>query len=309
MKEKSRIRRLGFSLIEMMVVMGILAILIAALLPFLGGTTDSADCVKCKNNMKSLAMAMISCAQADDENGHFPAAGYYRSLTIDYNTNDPNKKRYYPHRSWILNKGNFSDLNATLKQVYMGSVPHFSDNDKDCREVVEHGAIWGATSASLGVYRCPVHVREFEKKYKRPPGWSYMMNQAFGYDREDGKAIGFCGQSIKGAIAGRGHDKVLMFAEIQGVDVNDTKNGVSLKAVTSGEGSDPVLEYTEDYDKMGFNHKIGKKQYGGNVAFTDGHVETFVLPRSMKLRELTQDLCQGVDAPRDGSYQPNNVDK
>ena len=67
MKEKSRIRRLGFSLIEMMVVMGILAILIAALLPFLGGTTDSADCVKCKNNMKSLAMAMISCAQADDE--------------------------------------------------------------------------------------------------------------------------------------------------------------------------------------------------------------------------------------------------
>ena len=308
-REKMRIRRLGFSLIEMMVVMGILAILIAALLPFLGGSTDSADCVKCKNNMKALAMAMISCAQSDDENGHFPAAGYYRSLTVDYNSDDRNKRRYYPHPSWISNKGNYSDLKRTLKEVYMGSVAHIADNEEDCREVVENGAIWGATGASLGVYRCPTHTREFDKKFKRPPGWSYMMNKTFGYDRADGKATGFCGKSIHNSINGRGHDKVLMFAEIQGIDVNDSKNNVSLKAVTSGDGADAVLEYGENYDVMGFNHKLGKKQYGGNVAFTDGHVETFVLPKSMKLKELTQDLCQGIDVPRDGSYEPNRVDK
>ena len=66
---------MGFSIIELMVVIGILAILIAALLPFLGGSSDSAEGVKCKNNMKNLALAVIACAQADDADGHLTAAG------------------------------------------------------------------------------------------------------------------------------------------------------------------------------------------------------------------------------------------
>ena len=306
--EKVRLhaRRKGFSIIELLVVIGILAVLIAALLPFLGGSTEKADCDKCKNNMKNLALAMISCAQADDRYGHFPAAGYYRTLRLSLG--DKDKRVYYPHRSWISNKGDIHRLNTTQSDVFMGSVVHFSDSEDDCRLAVTNGAIWQAVGASFDVFRCPIHERVFEKKNKRPPGWSYMMNQAFGYNREDGKPIGFCGQSIHNSISGRGHDKVLMFAEMQselpGVNLAD----LSLK-VASGNGTDAVLEYNENYDVIGFNHKLGKTKYGGNVAFTDGHVETIVMPKKMNLRDFTRHLCLGVDVPHDGSsYNVKDAD-
>ena len=311
-KIKSRIgRRMGFSLIEMMVVIGILAILIAALLPFMGGSTDGADCVKCKNNMKSLALAVISCAQADDVHGHFPSAGYYRSITIAVNTRDSNKKRYYAHRPWISCKaGDYKLLYQTTRDITAGSPSSafFTDSEETCRDVIEHGAIWSATGKTFGIYRCPIHEREFEKKNKRPPWWSYMMNKAFGYVDDTSKARQFCGKSIHDSFGGRGHDKVLMFAEVQGVEVNDKKNGISLK-VASGDGTDPLLDYDNKSDAMGFNHRVGKKQYGGNVAFADGHVETIIYPKSGRIQELTKDLCKGVDVPRDGSYAPNTVDR
>ena len=148
------------------------------------------------------------------------------------------------------------------------------------------------------------------------------MNQEFGYDRAEGKATGFHGSSIHNKItvatgtsgkredgsASRGHDKVLMFAEVQGVDLEDTQNNISLKAVKSGDETDAVLEYTKE--DMGFNHKVGKNKFGGNVAFTDGHVETIIMPTKMKIRDLTRYLCQGYDVPHDGrSYKPSDEDK
>ena len=102
--------------------------------------------------------------------------------------------------------------------------------------------------------------------------------------------------------------KVLMFAEVQGVDMEDTQNGISLTAVKSGDETDGVLEYAKE--DMGFNHKVGKNKFGGNVAFADGHVETVVMPTKMKIRDLTRYLCQGYDVPHDGSsYKPSDEDK
>lgn len=300
MKEKrSHARRMGFSIIELMVVIGILAILIAALLPFLGGSSDSAECVKCKNNMKNLAMAVISCAQANDL-GHFPAAGYYRTLGVD--TEGP---YYYPHNSWISNKG--KGLNSTVRKMDSGSIVHFKDSEDDCRDAIKNGVIWSATGASFEIYRCPIHVREFEKKNKRPPWWSFMMNQEFGYAEDNSKPKHFCGASIHGPFKGHNHDKVLMFAEVQGIDV-DVKTGkgrIKLEAVNSGDKTDAVLVYSQN-EVMGFNHKLGKNKYGGNVAFADGHVDTIGMPTDGSyIKDLTRYLCQGVDVPHDGSkYTP-----
>ena len=321
-KGKSFVRRTGFTMVEVLVVVGIIAILIAALLPFLGGSTESANCVKCKNNMKNLALAVISCAQADDVYGHFTAAGYYRTLEIHLGKSRGSRRYYYPHRPWISNKGDIRTLNSTVNTVYMGEKAHFTDLEEGYQIAITNGSIWTATGRSYEVYKCPVHAREFKKKNGRAPGWSFMMNQEFGYDRAEGKATGFHGSSIHNKItvatgtsgkredgsASRGHDKVLMFAEVQGVDLEDTQNNISLKAVKSGDETDAVLEYTKA--DMGFNHKVGKNKFGGNVAFTDGHVETIIMPTKMKIRDLTRYLCQGYDVPHDGrSYKPSDEDK
>ena len=149
------------------------------------------------------------------------------------------------------------------------------------------------------------------------------MNQEFGFNRDGKGQWGFFGAVLGHSItvstetsglrgekkqASRSPDKVLMFAEVQGVDLEDTQNNISLKAVKSGDETDAVLEYTKE--DMGFNHKVGKNKFGGNVAFTDGHVETIIMPTKMKIRDLTRYLCQGYDVPHDGrSYKPSDEDK
>ena len=309
-------RRFGFTIIELLVVIGIIAVLMGALIPLVGGSRDSALTAKCKNNMHALAQGVISVAQANGEYGHFPAAGMYRS--IDYKSRK--KKQYYPHRPWISNVGDVLMLNGTIGSVDLGAVAHFTGSDNDVRVAITNGAIWEAVN-SVDVYRCPAHANAYEKANNgRQPGWSYMMNQEFGFNRNNAGSLSFCGSSIKGTItvatdtagmrtesAQRGHDKVLLFAEIQGVDVSSE----NLRGIVSGGDfkSDAVLEYTKE--DMGFNHPVGKRKWGGNVAFADGHVDTIILPtKGMSRRDLTRYLCQGFDVPHDGrAYTPKAIDK
>ena len=319
-RSDSRKAHAGFTLIELLVVIGILGILLAALIPMVSGSRDSALCAQCKNNMKNLALGTISYAQANGEHGHFPAAGFYRSINPK-----SRKKSYYPHRSWISNKGVIQDLNKSTGSVLLGDVAHLTDSDLEICNAVTNGAIWFAAGSAFEVYRCPVHAREYGKKNNnRQPGWSFMMNQEFGYNQDGAGCISFFGASINGNItvstdssgkrskkkASRGQDKVLLFAEVQGIDVNDSRHGVTLKAVSgSGIETDAVLEYTQE--SMGFNHAIGKHRYGGNVAFADGHVDTIMMPtESSYIRDLTRYLCQGFNVPHDGRrYSPSSVDE
>ena len=279
------------------------------------------ESLQCKNNMHHLATAAISYVQANGEYGHFPAAGFYRTLDMRFR-----RKQYYPHRSWISNKGNISDLNRTLSDVYLGEVAHFSDAEDDCRTAVTNGAIWQATGQSLEIYRCPVHAREYERKYSRKPGWSYVMNQEFGYNWNNGKSVPFCGASINSPITvattasglrkdgtgSRSPDKVLMFAEVQAIDIQE-EGYDAIKSVSdvSGPESDAVLEYTKE--SIGFNHRTADGRYYGHVVFADGHVEEIFCPRigsPLNRFELTRALCQGVDVvydPKSGSYSVRPV--
>ncbi len=318
MKEKeSHPSRRGFTLLEMIVVIGILGILIAVMMPFLGHLRDGSKMTQCKNNMQNLAKAAITYANQRSENdGHFPAAGFYRSLAQKAG----HKVMYYPQRPWISNYGSPERLNNTISQPELGSVVHFTDTDDVGRFAVTNGAIWEAVDTSFEVYRCPVHASNYEKKKGRLPWWSYVMNQEFGFKRQENRTQGHFGPKSgkpitvskkanglrgKGNETSRSPDKVLMFAEVQGADVN--ADGVSLKTTTDGDKeTDAILEYAQN-EVIGFTHPMGKGRYGGNVAFADGHVETIVMPSSAEYhKRLTRYLCQGYDVPHDGSstYTP-----
>lgn len=323
-------RRAGFTMLEVVVVMGIIGILLAIMMPLLSGTRNSALTAQCKNNMKSIALGAIQFAQGNpDGPGHFPAAGFYRSL--DHKTLTPGRRRgkglsYYPRRSWISNYGNVNDLNESKSSAIMGDVVYFTSADEQIRRAITNGAVWRASGESYEAYRCPVHARAYERANGgRLPGWSYMMNQEFGYNRDSQNVIEFFGSNFGGNItvstdssaavdkgkkrkksASRSPDKVLMFAEVQGVDVSD--KSVTLKAVRGGMETDAVLEYPRE--SMGFNHPMGKGRYGGNVAFADGHVDTVILPKGTNPRDITRYLCQGFEIPHDGSkYTPPDLNE
>ena len=291
----------GFTLVELIVVVGIICILAGILIASFSGGIESARSAKCLTNMRNLAAACQTYGMA---NSHYPAAGSFEKLRIDEGRGDA-RKVFYEHGGWI--SWNSGQAYSSRPQSHVASSSWLTscyDDDEDrWRFALTNGVLWKYVSANSEVYVCPQHRIICQEKGANSPIWSYVMNSWFMWDDSMGSRAK--AESEYGREYGhvKNADKRLLFAEIpfyESKRPNERLGDVDFSAAPGTE-HDCTLQYTAKggHEIIGFNHLAGKAGLCAHVVFADAHTEKIMMPKGGmtidNARELTKFLCEGKD--------------
>lgn len=318
----------GFTLVELLVVIGIIGILSTVMMVSFGTNTASARAAQCMTNMHNLAQAVHASAM---EQGYYPLAGSTQWCEYGVDGQGKLQKTFHHHKGWISclcgdetsNENRFS--NSPHEQVKYELAQQFyepgSAEERNAHFCVTNGAIWAHCGRNLKNYVCPEHIRAFKKTGKLPM-WSYVMNSYFCWDTSAAKNPETSSQyAVRETGRIKNADRLLLFAEVPIVSLGDTQE---VQVDNNNELTDTVLQarYEEDFyknvyckemiadssgagnEQIGFNHQIGKGNYVAHVCFLDGHAEKIAFLGGMNqgsMKELTMWLCQGDTFAKEGA--------
>lgn len=303
----------AFTLIELIVVVGILAVLIGTLVAALSGGTDAARAARCLTNLKNLATACNSYAMASS---CYPLAGSVELRGLDRSSGSSGEisQKFTEAHGWLSWDSRGAYEGKTTSHVASGGWFTSAYNQEfDVRQhALTNGALWRYVSENSEVFVCPAHRKAMSKQN---PLWSYVMNERFGYDSSQGSQAKLYNPHIGYGRLSRA-DRILMFAELQFVE-NDKVH------VNTDQGpgfvNDCTLQYNHN-EVIGFNHPNGKRGLFAHIVFADGHVEKLMIPASPagagwsvgpgrgELEDLTEWLCKGEDVMFNGANYEKRTD-
>ncbi len=312
------LRRAGFTLVELMIVIAIIGILAGALVFQVTKAGDSARSMRCRVNLKNLAQAAINYGV---ENEYMAAAGCFEHPWPEDHGNGW-KTYYHENAGWVSWTGRSPGSKPTPTRGQSAKFFGSSWNRSDVAYVsVTNGALWYLSGKDFKNYVCETHKKVCQRNNARYVMRSYVMNAYFGYDCRSGDAVCPPWRRIPlQDVSNRGNAaSLLLFAELpvfapgskpRADKVQNGYNG-GMPCWADGVLETPIMKSQTDFSSsynnsankeyIGFNH-LTANRYTAHVAFADGHVEALVEPRKASesdLQKLTQQLCSGYEIDDD----------
>lgn len=272
----------GFTLLEMLVVIGIISVLATLLIPKFSAISENARSLRCKSKLKSLGAAALTY---NSMYGQMPLGADAKMKWL----NDSGNLQYRLGRGWVCGGQpgkNYPDFSESLKEsrdtgtditlvdpVYYG---------QDGYTAITNGSLW-TLMGNVDAYMCET----FRKGTKiKDPMRSYMMNRLFALP-DRGKYVDLQGQEI-----GRFYPKIPEQKTTWNSEeyAQDSKTLLFAEMELTGKtGRSGVVDFDEN---IGFLHKVGRRD-AANVCFADGHVETLLKPTGGGVSAYVTWLCSG----------------
>ncbi len=135
----------GFTLVELLVVIGIIALLISMLLPALNKAREAARNAQCLSNQRQIMLGAINFA--GDHHGYLPTSTTNNWVIGTYSYNDPWRQRY-------AYRGDTTGSTNYLKDWASSLMPYLGFKDGDMNDFAALSALQ-ASQVAPKVFICP----------------------------------------------------------------------------------------------------------------------------------------------------------